>query len=108
MLIASSVVWLLHTSFTMASFAAWNNLESPRENSPMEYLPFYYIFEALFNIWPQFITLVLVYLMGRKKQDGVWMRQEKSLPSVNVNAFGPAYTVPEVRAPVEHYSEKQV
>jgi hypothetical protein len=106
MLIAASVVWLLHTSFTMASFAAWNNLETPRKDRPMEYLPFYYIFEALFNIWPQFITLVLIYLMGRKKEDGVWMKQEKSLPLVN--AFGPAYTVPEVRAPVEHYSEKQV
>lgn len=75
MLIAASVVWLLHTSFTMASFAAWNNLENARENSPVEYLPFYYIFEALFNVWPQFITLVLVYLMGRKKEDGVWMKQ---------------------------------
>ncbi|RFN44591.1 hypothetical protein FIE12Z_11170, partial [Fusarium flagelliforme] len=91
MLIAASVVWLLHTSFAMASFAAWNNLESPRKDRPMEYLPFYYIFEALFNIWPQFITLVLVYLMGRKKQDGVWMKQEESLPTVN--ASGPAYTL---------------
>ncbi|RBR23221.1 uncharacterized protein FIESC28_03963 [Fusarium coffeatum] len=92
MLIAASVVWLLHTSFAMASFAAWNNLENAREISPLEYQPFYYIFEALFNIWPQFITLVLTYLMGRKKEDGVWMKQEERLPTVNT--FGPAYTAP--------------
>ncbi|KAJ4139809.1 hypothetical protein NW768_001154 [Fusarium equiseti] len=100
MLIAASVFWLLHTSFTMASFAAWNNLESPRKVRPMEYLPFYYVFEALFNIWPQFFTLVLVFLMGRKKQDGIWMKQETPLPSVN--ALGPAYTISGARGPVEH------
>ncbi|KAL3600212.1 hypothetical protein FPOAC2_04445 [Fusarium poae] len=77
MLIVASVVWLLHTSFAMASIAAWDNL-GIMGIPPIRYEHYNYIFEAVFRIWPQFAVLVIVYVIGRAKTNGIWSKQQRS------------------------------
>ncbi|KAM0366305.1 hypothetical protein ACHAO7_001533 [Fusarium culmorum] len=78
MLVVASVVWLLHTSFAMASMAAWENFGSYWSAPRVGYELYFYILEVVFRIWPQFVTLVLVYVMGRAKANGIWSRQQNS------------------------------
>ncbi|QPC69529.1 hypothetical protein HYE68_000281 [Fusarium pseudograminearum] len=78
MLVVASVVWLLHTSFAMASMAAWENFGSYWSMPRVEYKLCFHILEVVFGIWPQFVTLVLVYVMGRAKANGIWSKQQNS------------------------------
>ncbi|GKU01248.1 unnamed protein product [Fusarium langsethiae] len=82
MLLAASVVWLLHTSFAMASLAAWENLSNAWNMAPVDYEFYFYIFEVIFGIWPQFAVLVLVYFIGLAKANGIWSRDQESLTHV--------------------------
>ncbi|RGP63842.1 hypothetical protein FLONG3_9736 [Fusarium longipes] len=79
MLVAASVVWLLHTSFTMASFVSWYSLDMTSSVGPVEWQTYFYIFEIIFGIWPQFAVLIMVYVMGRTKANGIWSGQKKPL-----------------------------
>ncbi|CAF3459092.1 unnamed protein product [Fusarium graminearum] len=79
MLVVASVVWLLHTSFAMASMAAWENFGSYWSAPRVEYKLYFYILEVIFRIWPQFVTLVIVYILGRAKANGIWSKQQNSL-----------------------------
>ncbi|KAF4345653.1 hypothetical protein FBEOM_310 [Fusarium beomiforme] len=74
MLIATSVVWLLETTFIMASTAAWTNLSSVYRDREYKYA--YYILEVVFGIWPQFVVLCMVFAIGRAKNSGLWSKQE--------------------------------
>ncbi|CEI60435.1 hypothetical protein FVEN_g6570 [Fusarium venenatum] len=78
MLLIASVVWLLHTSFAMASMAAWDNLIDVWGRPPVRYEFYNYIFDVIFKIWPQFAVLVIVYVMGRAKANGIWSKQQAS------------------------------
>lgn len=79
MLVVASVVWLLHTSFAMASMAAWENFGSYWSAPRVEYKLYFYILEVIFRIWPQFVTLVIVYVLGRAKANGIWSKQQNFL-----------------------------
>ncbi|KLP11493.1 uncharacterized protein FFB20_05236 [Fusarium fujikuroi] len=74
MFIAASVVWLLRTTFNMASTAAWTDLSSAYGDSEYKYA--YYILEVVFGIWPQFVVLCLVFVIGRARNNGIWSKQE--------------------------------
>ncbi|KAF5237202.1 hypothetical protein FAUST_6113 [Fusarium austroamericanum] len=78
MLVVASVVWLLHTSFAMSSMAAWENFGSYWSAPRVGYELYFYILDVIFKIWPQFVTLVLAYVMGRAKANGIWSRQQNS------------------------------
>ncbi|UZP37132.1 hypothetical protein NXS19_004948 [Fusarium pseudograminearum] len=78
MLVVASVVWILHTSFAMASMAAWENFGNYWSAPRVEYKLYFHILEVVFGIWPQFVTLVLVYIMGRAKANGIWSKQQNS------------------------------
>lgn len=78
MLVLASVVWLLHTSFAMSSMAAWENFGSYWSVPRVRYELYFNILDVIFKIWPQFVTLVLVYVMGRAKANGIWSRQQNS------------------------------
>jgi hypothetical protein len=82
MLLVASVVWLLHTSFAMASLAAWENLSNTWDMAPVDFEFYFYIFEVIFGIWPQFAVLVLVYFVGLAKANGIWSRDQESLTHV--------------------------
>lgn len=74
MFIAASVVWLLRTTFNMASTAAWTDLGSAYGDREYKYA--YYILEVIFGIWPQFVVLCLVFVIGRARNNGIWSKQE--------------------------------
>ncbi|KAF9762849.1 hypothetical protein IL306_003317 [Fusarium sp. DS 682] len=74
MLIATSLVWLLETTFIMASTAAWYNLSSAYGDREYKYA--YYILEVVFGIWPQLVVLCMVFAIGRAKNSGLWSKQE--------------------------------
>ncbi|KAL6918159.1 hypothetical protein ACHAPO_000032 [Fusarium lateritium] len=78
MLLVASVVWLLHTSFAMSSMAAWDNLTDVWGRPPVKYEFYNYILEVIFKIWPQFAVLVIVYVMGRAKTNGIWSKHQTS------------------------------
>ncbi|KAI7762328.1 hypothetical protein LZL87_006723 [Fusarium oxysporum] len=75
MFIAASVVWLMRTTFNMASTAAWTNLSSAFRDREYKYA--YYILEVVFGIWPQLVVLCLVFAIGRARNNGIWSKQEQ-------------------------------
>ncbi|KAJ4254457.1 hypothetical protein NW762_010055 [Fusarium torreyae] len=77
MLIAASVVWLLRTTFNMASQAAWSDLSNVF-NDP-EWKDYYHILDVIFAIWPQFIVLCMVFAIGSAKNNGIWSTQQPFL-----------------------------
>ncbi|KAF4973516.1 hypothetical protein FSARC_213 [Fusarium sarcochroum] len=70
MLIATSVVWLLRTTFNMAAQAAWSNLSDVYDDP--EWKNYYHVLDVIFAIWPQFIVLCMVYAIGSARNNGIW------------------------------------
>ncbi|UPK97508.1 hypothetical protein LCI18_008443 [Fusarium solani-melongenae] len=69
MLIAMSVAWLLRTTYTMASIAAWSDLSNSRRDS---YEYYYNILDVVLGVWPQFTVLCMVFALGTAKSNGLW------------------------------------
>ncbi|KAM0421091.1 hypothetical protein ACHAPT_011162 [Fusarium lateritium] len=73
MLIAMSVLWLLHTTYNMASIAAWANLSG---DGPDKDEAYYNILDVVFGVWPQFAVLCMVFAVGTAKSNGLWSTQQ--------------------------------
>jgi hypothetical protein len=77
--------------------------------APVKYEFYFYIFEAIFGIWPQFVVLAMVYVMGLAKANGIWSRQGKPFTQLeegqDQQTQGHLYSVPEVpQTVVQHQS----
>lgn len=108
MLVVASLVWLLHTSFDMASVAVWKNLNNYRRPR-VDYQFYFSIFEVVFGIWPQLVALILVFVVGLKKDNGVWSTQKAHLTHLEDGQEKQeySYTIPEVPEPVaQHHVPK--
>ncbi|KAF5006293.1 hypothetical protein FDECE_7324 [Fusarium decemcellulare] len=97
-LIAASVIWLLRTTFDMASLAAWTNLSDVLDDP--EYKVWYDIVTVIFAIYPQFIVLCLILAIGRMKKDGLWSTQQPFMQTQGnqQTAWGYSYNAPQPTA----------
>lgn len=114
MFIAASVVWLMRTTFNMASTAAWTNLSSAYHDREYKYA--YYILEVVFGIWPQFVVLCLVFAVGRARNNGIWSKQEqepvKGVEAGERTAWGYGQVAPQAQNAVpmpqqQHYPQPE-
>ncbi|KAJ4151948.1 hypothetical protein NW765_013479 [Fusarium oxysporum] len=114
MFIAASVVWLMRTTFNMASTAAWTNLSSAYRDREYKYA--YYILEVVFGIWPQFVVLCLVFAIGRARNNGIWSKQEqepvKGVEAGERTAWGYGQVAPQAQNAVpmpqqQHYPQPE-
>ncbi|EXA41287.1 hypothetical protein FOVG_09787 [Fusarium oxysporum f. sp. pisi HDV247] len=112
--IAASVVWLMRTTFNMASTAAWTNLSSAYRDREYKYA--YYILEVVFGIWPQFVVLCLVFAIGRARNNGIWSKQEqepvKGVEAGERTAWGYGQVAPQAQNAVpmpqqQHYPQPE-
>lgn len=73
-----SVVWLLHATYNMASFAAWADFSNSRRDS---YDSYYNILDVVFGVWPQFIVLCMIFALGTAKSNGLWSTPQPFMPT---------------------------
>ncbi|KAF4449061.1 hypothetical protein F53441_7605 [Fusarium austroafricanum] len=106
MLIVASVFWLLHTTFNMASLAAWSNLSDPLHDPEYKYA--YYILDVVFSIWPQFLVLIMVFFMGLRpyKKNGIWSKQEEKVQGP-ATPWGYGSNDPQIQGAVPPIAQQQ-
>jgi hypothetical protein len=64
------LLFLLEATYLLGSLAAVINLKSFQNSKPFE--PYQYVTDLVFHTWPLFVILVLLYVIGRRQDDGLW------------------------------------
>ncbi|KAH6982574.1 hypothetical protein EDB80DRAFT_248547 [Ilyonectria destructans] len=66
LLVVSSVLWLVRTTYTVIAIATFESLYAP------DYKYYQYILKVVFGFWTAFIALHLILAIGTKMQNGLW------------------------------------
>ncbi|KAJ6439739.1 methyltransferase type 12 [Purpureocillium lavendulum] len=76
-LIVCCVLMLMKTCYSVGYYAEWVPLgNTSNVNVSKIPGPYFAILDVVFNFWPAFITLVILFALGRKKQYGVWATEQ--------------------------------
>lgn len=81
-LIICCVLMLIKACYDVGYYADYVPLDDTvsARKSPEAYFA---ILDVIFNFWPAFITLIILFVLSTKKQDGVWTSEKVTRPSAH-------------------------
>lgn len=78
-LLVSSILWVLQTAYDMCNYAYYTDFSG--QSDGRTYQAYSEILEIIFNWWPMFIILTLLFSIGFLKQEGLFSKHQSWMPN---------------------------